>query len=216
MNLTSDLERPVATGARRKRGRISGLVLAAAPTIAFVVTNAVSSLTPALITAGAVAVVAFAWRLWRRQPLRQALVGLLIVAVCAGVAAVTGQARGFFLVPTLIPFVVIAVCLGSVLLKRPLTGLILNRAAGGPADWPQQKGLRRVYTVSTLVCVAVNVVNASLQATFYLADDPVVLAVAHIATGPIFATIVAVTVVAARRQLPQRKQSFAKAVGLEM
>jgi hypothetical protein len=184
-----------------KPSRISGMVLAAAPTIVFVVVNALSSLYPALLAAAVTAGAAFAFRLIRREPLRQAVIGLLIVGACAAVAAVTGQARGFFLLPALVPFAVIVVCAGSVVARRPLTGLLLNRLSGGPPTWYDNPRLRRVHTIATLVCAGVNVVNAALQATFYLADNTYVLAAAHIATGPVFAVIVAVTVVSARRAM---------------
>jgi hypothetical protein len=187
-----------------KPGQLSGMFVAAAPTLVFVVVNALSSLTPALLAAGATAIAAFVYRLIRREPLRQAVIGLAIVAVCAAVAALTGEARGFFLLPALIPFAVIVVCVGSVLARRPLTGVILNRVSGGPARWYDVPRLRRVHSVATLVCAGVNVVNATLQAVFYLADDTFVLAATHIATGPVFATIVAVTIVYARRAMPSR------------
>lgn len=115
----------------------------------------------------------------------------------------TGQARGFFLIPALIPFAVIAVCAVSVAAGRPLTGLLLNRVCGGPPDWPAVGPLRRVYTVSTLVAAAINVINAAVQVTFYRADDPLVLAAVHVATGPVFAVLVAITVVSARRARPR-------------
>lgn len=187
-----------------KSGRVSGMVTAAAPTIVFVVANAVSSLYPALIAAAITAAAAFAVRVIRRESPRQALAGLLIVAVCAAVAAVTGQARGFFLLPALIPFAVILVCVVSVFVRRPLTGLILNRVSGGPALWYEDRRLRRVHTIATVVCAGVNVVNAALQAVFYLADNTFVLAAAHVATGPVFAAIVAATVVSARRVMPAK------------
>ena len=47
--------------------------------------------------------------------------------------------------------------------------------------------------------MAVNIVNATVQVVFYRADEPIVLGVAHIATGPVFAAIVAVTLICARR-----------------
>jgi hypothetical protein len=178
------------------------MIVAAAQAVAFVAADAAVSLYLALAVAGAVAVAGFGWRLARHQPLRQAAAGLAVVAVCAAVAAVTGQERGFFLIPALVPFAVIAVCVASVAAGRPLTGVILNRMSGGQANWRQVPRLRRVYVVSTLVCAAVNVVNAAVQAVFYLADKPVVLAVAHVATGPVFAVIVAVTIVFARRAMP--------------
>jgi hypothetical protein len=184
-------------------GRASGVIVAAAPAIVFVAADAVSSLHPALAAAGAAAVAGFAWRLARHQPAAHALAGLGISAACAGVAALTGQERGFFLIPALVPFAVIAGCVTSVIAGRPLTGVLLNRVAGGPPDWRGVPGLRRVYVVSTLVCTAVSVVNAAVQAVFYLADDPVVLAVAHVATGPVFAVVAAATIAFARQAMPR-------------
>ena len=174
-------------------------LVAAAPGLTFVVVNALTSLRPALWSAGAVALAAFGYQVARREPLRRAAAGVLLAGSCAATAAVTGEARGFFLLPASVPVVVIVVCVGSVLAGRPLTGLVLNRVSGGPPDWYAHGTLRRVHGVATLVCAAVNVVNAALQAVFYLADDPAVLAVLHLATGPVFAAIVAVTVLRARR-----------------
>jgi hypothetical protein len=182
------------------------LLLAAAPTVAFLVVDAVAgALVPSLVAAGVVAAAVFGWRSYRREPLRKALPGLLIVAVCAGFAAVTGQARGFFLLPTLVPFAVMLVCLVSIAAGRPLTGIVLNRISGGPADWYRLPPLRRVHLVATLACLAVNAVNAVVQVVFYRADELVVLGIAHIATGPVFATIVAVTLLHARRALADQR-----------
>jgi hypothetical protein len=182
--------------------RVVDLLLAAAPTVAFLVVNATGgALVPSVVAAAVVGAAVFGWRSYRREPLRKALPGLLIVAVCAVFAAVTGQARGFFLVPTLVPFAVILMCLASIAAGRPLTGIVLNRISGGPADWYRVPRLRRVHVVATLACLAVNVVNAFVQVVFYRADEPVVLGIAHIATGPVFAAIVALTVIYARRAI---------------
>ena len=43
-----------------------------------------------------------------------ALIGLVTVGACATVATLLGEARGFFLLPALVPFVVIAVCVASI------------------------------------------------------------------------------------------------------
>ena len=127
---------------------------------------------------------------------------MVLVAACATVAAVTGQARGFFLIPALIPFGVIAVCVATIVAGRPLTGLILNKVIGGPPRWWTRPRLRRVHLVATLACAAVNVVNGALQVIFYQANQPLVLGALHIATGPVFAVIVAVTIGFARRYAP--------------
>lgn len=182
-----------------RTGRIEATVVAAAPTVVFLVAAAVGSLGVAVGVAGVAAVAVFGWRLYRRARLRTAALGLVLVAACAAVATVTGQARGFFLIPALIPFGVIAVCLATVVAGRPLTGLVLNKVIGGPPRWWTRPRLRRVHLVATLACAAVNVVNAILQVVFYRADQPLVLGALHIATGPVFALIVAVTIGFARR-----------------
>jgi hypothetical protein len=55
--------------------------------------------------------------------------------------------------------------------------------------------------MSTLTAIAINVVNAVIQVAFYRADEPVVLGAAHVATGPVFAGLVAGTIVFARRAI---------------
>lgn len=182
--------------------RIETTLVAAAPTIAFLVADAIGTLPVAVAVAGATAVAVFAWRLYRRARLGAAALGLVLVAACATVAVMTGQARGFFLIPALIPFGVIAVCVATIVAGRPLTGLILNKVIGGPPRWWIHPGLRRVHLVATLACAAVNVVNGALQVIFYRADQPLVLGALHIATGPVFAVIVAVTIGFARRYAP--------------
>ncbi|WP_436531674.1 DUF3159 domain-containing protein [Actinoplanes sp. HUAS TT8] len=183
-----------------------GVLLATAPSLVFVAVNAATSLYPAIGAAAATAVAGLGYRLARRESARSALVGILVVAACAGVAAFTGQARGFFLVPMLIPFAAILICLATVVARRPLTGLILNRVTGGPRDWYRDRRLLRVHLIATSAAIAVNVVNAAVQVISYGRGDTVVLAVAHAATGPVFATLVAVTIVAVRRTLAQPGQ----------
>jgi intracellular septation protein A len=191
-------------------GRISGIAVTAVPAVAFVSVYALSSLYPALIAAGVAAIAGSAWRLQRRQPVRHVVAGLLVVAACAAVAAATGQERDFFLIPTLIPFIIIMICLVSVLAKRPVTGLILNRILRGPARWSKIDRLRRVYAVSTLSYAGANVILATVQTIFYLANNSPALAAAHIAAAPVFAIIVAVTIVFARRAAPARDHGIAK------
>jgi hypothetical protein len=91
------------------------------------------------------------------------------------------------------------VFLGSVVVRRPLTGTLFNRMAGGPRDWRQHSALLRVYSITTLVAVAIHAVNFAVRIVFYLADQPAVLAAVQIAAGPVFAALAAATLLAARR-----------------
>ena len=178
-----------------------GVLAAIAPSAAFVFASATWTLTIAIVAAAVTAVLISGLQLLRHERLRSALVGIVIVAACAAIAAITGEARTFFLLPTLLPFAVIMLCLASMVARRPLTGLILNRVTGGPADWTRHRRLLRVHLIATGTAVAINAVNGALQVIFYSRGDTAILAVAHAATGPIFATLVAVTVVAARKAI---------------
>lgn len=182
------------------RSKVSATICTAFPTIAFVAVTAVSSLTIATIAAAVTALGTFIYRVWAKQPLRPAVIGLVIAGVCAFTAFVTGDARGFFLAPTAITVAIIVVCLASVVVRRPLAGLLLNRLAGGPPRWYLNANLMRVYTQCTFACIIVNVASTAAQIIGYLNDATWLLAALHIANPVIFTAIIAVTVVAARKR----------------
>jgi hypothetical protein len=180
-------------------GKVSATVCVALPTVAFVAAVMASTMTAAVVAAGITAVGVFCYRLLVKQPVRPALTGLAIAAVCAAAAALTGDTRGFFLAPTAITVIIVVVCLATIAVRRPLAGLLLNRFAGGPHHWHQHRELMRVYTMCTLVCVAVNVGSTGLQIFGYIVDNTVLLAVLHIINPIVFTVISAITVVAARK-----------------
>ncbi|WP_328305768.1 DUF3159 domain-containing protein [Actinomycetospora sp. NBC_00405] len=188
-------------GSLARSGGVAGILVAAAPAVAFVVADALGGLTWAFVALAVAAPVVFGVRLARRESLRGALIGLAVAGVCAAVAAFSGEARAFFLLPTLIPAVLGVVFLASVLVRRPVTGMLLNRLAGGPADWQDHARLLRVYTLTTLAGVVLHVLNLALRGVAYLADQPAVLAALGVAAAPLFAALAAVTLVAARRAI---------------
>ncbi len=116
-------------------------------------------------------------------------------------AAKDGEAKGFFLLPILLPAVGVVVCIASVLARWPLAGLLVNRIVGGRRDWREHRRLRRVYSGTTLLSAAVNVVSFILQAALYRANQTAWLAAFHTLTGPLWADITIVTVVLARRPI---------------
>ncbi|WP_432542671.1 DUF3159 domain-containing protein [Kineococcus sp. SYSU DK002] len=176
-----------------------GLASAAAPTVAFVVADAVAGLTPALVALSVTAAAACLVRLVRRESPAAAVAGLLVAAGCAAVAALTGEARGFFLPTTVLPVLFVLAHTGSLLAGRPLMGLVVNPLAGGPRTWRTHRPLRRLYTASTLVGVGLAGLNLAVRVAFYLADQPAALAVVQVVSSTVFALHFAVTLVLARR-----------------
>jgi intracellular septation protein A len=198
--MTNDLAEALRRSLARSGG-VTGILVAATPAVAFVVADALGGLMWAFVALAVAAPVAFGVRLARRESLRGALIGLAVAGVCAAVAAVSGEARAFFLLPTLIPAVMGVVFLGSVLVRRPVAGVLFNRLVGGPADWRDHTRLMRVYTVSTLAGVAFHAVNLGLRGVAYLADQPAVLAALGVVAVSGFAALAALTLVAARRAI---------------
>ena len=121
-------------------GGWSGALITAIPTAVFVIVNVTASLRTAVIAAVGAAVLLAAYRLVRKQPVQQALSGLFGVVIAALIAARTGEARGFFLLGIWTSFVYAVPFAVSVLVRRPLVGLIWEfldptpaPAAAGPA-----------------------------------------------------------------------------------
>ncbi|MGH3644814.1 MAG: DUF3159 domain-containing protein [Mycobacterium sp.] len=185
-------------------GKVSAMVCVALPTVAFVAAVTLRTLTAAIVAASVTALIVFGYRLLVKQPVRPALTGLAIAAVCAAAAALTGDTRGFFLAPTAITVLIVVICLVTIAVRRPLAGLLLNRLAGGPPGWHQHRELVRVYTSCTLVCVAVNVVSTALQIFGYIIDNTVLLAALHIINPIVFTVIIAITIAVARKAVSRQ------------
>jgi hypothetical protein len=187
----------------RLHGQISKLVGVAfrsgAPAVLFV---AVAAFAPVCVAAPAavamaLAIVAVQWSKCRSAT--SALAGLGITVFCAGAVIFTGETRDFFLLPMAIPFGAVLLCLATIILKRPLVGVIVNPLAFGPNAWTDQARLRQLYANATWLCIAINIANGGAQVIFYAQEQAAMLAIIHAATGPVFALVMLVTGVRARR-----------------
>lgn len=201
-------------------GGWSGALITAIPTAVFVVVNVVAGLRLAVVAAVGAAVLLTAFRLARHKPIQQAVSGLLGVVVAALIAARTGQARGYFLLGIWTSFVY-AVPFGiSVLVRRPLVGLIwefldptpdpADEPAAQPAaatvqPWHRCRPLLLAYTWATLAATAVFLARGFVQWQLYGSDSTGWLAFARIAMGyPLFIAAVGfsfVVVTRARRRV---------------
>jgi hypothetical protein len=182
-----------------KSGGVGGMLIAAIPTVVFVAVNSLASLRQAIWCVGAAGVLLLSWQLISRRPLRQAVGGLVVAALCAAVAAYTGQAKAFFVIPLLVPLVAAVACVVSVVAGRPLTGVLFNRLVGGPRAWRRNRRLRRVYTTTTLVLATLNAISFGLQWAMYQTNQIPWLAAFHILTGPVRPVVIVLTVIVARR-----------------
>lgn len=178
-------------------GGWSGSVIAAVPTIVFVVVNSIWSLRPAIVAAVGSAVLLAGYRMARKQSPQQAISGLLGVVIAAVIAGKTGSAKGYFLPGIIISLAYAVPPFISVLVRRPLVGFLwefLDPTPGLPPDgkWFHVRPLLRAYTWATLIATAVFLARGLVQLTLYLQldkDESATgwLAVARIAMGfPLF------------------------------
>lgn len=172
-------------------GGWSGTVIAAIPTVVFVVVNTLAGLRPAIAAAVGSALVLTAYRLVRRQSVQQALSGLFGVAIAVLIAARTGQARGYFLFGILTSFGYAAAFLATLVVRRPAVGIVWefldpseqDPNAAGPVPWYRRTALRRAYDLATALAAVIFLARAIVQLALYHRNDTGWLAVARIAMG---------------------------------
>jgi hypothetical protein len=168
-------------------GGIGGMIDSALPVIVFVLVKTVSSLGWAIGAAVGTAAVVSVIRLRRHEPLGQAIGGLIGVAVAAFIANRTGSAKGFFLLGIWSFVVYGAVLVLSILLRRPLIGVIWENLNGRGKSWRNDRKLVRKYDLATLLWVLVCAARFAVQRWLYDTDQVGWLAFARIAMGyPVF------------------------------
>ncbi|MFC4909319.1 DUF3159 domain-containing protein [Actinomadura gamaensis] len=187
------------------RDQVASLTATAAPTLVFLAAVGLGGLRTALVATVTSALLVLAWRLRARHHVAHALVGALLATVCAAVAAGTGQARGFFLLPMLVPAVATAACLLTVLTGAPLAGLVANRIAGGPPDWRAHRPLQRFYSRTTLVIGLVSCASLAAQAVLYRFSAVAWLGVLHVLMAPLWTAVTAVSVVLSRKAVARHR-----------
>lgn len=172
-------------------GGWSGAIIAAIPTTVFVIVNVTTSLRPAIFAAVGSALLLTVYRLSRKQPVQQALSGLFGVLVAAIIAARTGQARGYFLFGIWTSFLYSVPFAISVLVRRPLIGLLWEFLDPTPGEdekpWHKRRPLLLAYTWASLAATAVFLARGIVQWKLYGAHHTGWLAFARIAMGyPLF------------------------------
>lgn len=190
-----------------RAGGIRGLVYSALPVIVFAALNALAGLMPALIAAVGVGAVVLTWQLVRRESTRPALFGFAGIAVGAGFALVTGQAKDFYL-PGIWMYLAMAVVFTvSVVVGRPLIGVVWAWMTGRDDTWRRTKRVRMAFDLVTLMMAAVSATRFAVQFYLYDTDQEGMLAVARIAMGwPIFlvtSTFIYLAIRTAMRTLPR-------------
>lgn len=181
-----------------------GFVYSAVPVVVFVAANAFLPLAATIIVSVVVGLAIAGYRLLRGERFSLAAGGLLGLALAIGIVALTGSARDFFVVGIWVYLAAFVVALGSVLARRPLTGVVWNLVHGGTRAWRSDRRVLRAHDVATLAAAAVSGARFGVQQWLYVSDETGWLGVARIAMGWPLTLLVALVVVRAWRRSSAR------------
>ena len=181
-----------------------GFVWSAVPVAVFVAADSFLPLTATVVVSVAVGLAITGYRLLRGEPFGLAAGGLLGLAVAIGVVLLTGDARDFFVLGIWTYLAAFVVALGSVLVRRPLTGVVWNLVHGGAHDWRADRRVLRAHDVATLFAAVVSGARFGVQQWLYTSDETGWLGVARIAMGWPLTILAALVVVWAFRRSSAR------------
>lgn len=194
-------------GLLARAGGVRGLVYTALPVTVFALVSPAAGLVAAIVAALSAAAAVLGWKLLRRESTRPAVLGFAGVGVCAAFALVTGQAKNFYL-PGIWMYLGLAVAFTiSVLIRRPLVGVIWARITGRDDTWRRTPRVRLAFDIVTATMAVVSWSRFLVQYYLYDTDQEGLLAAARIAMGwPVFAVTSSLIYLAIRtavRALPR-------------
>ncbi|MFI7215342.1 DUF3159 domain-containing protein [Micromonospora maritima] len=146
----------------------------------------------------------FIARWLRGERLVSAVGSLLGVAVAAGIVAWTGSARDFFVIGIWASLAGFVVTVGSVLARRPLTGVVWNALHGGTHAWRSERAVRVAHDVATLAAASVFGSRFAVQQWLYLTDSTGGLGLARVVMGTPLTVLAALVVLWSFRRSTRR------------
>ncbi len=180
-------------------GGVPGMIYSSLPVLVFVGTSRLLGLSAAVGAALGIATLILLWRLIRRESAQPAVSGLIGVLVCALIAYLLGESKGYFLLGIWMSLLWAAVFAASILIRRPVVGYIWSWLGGHDRAWRDVRRAVYAFDVATLTWVLVFGARFVVQRLLYESDHTGWLVVARIAMGwPLTAASALVTYLAIR------------------
>ena len=202
MTPAAEIDAPSVTPAERvmaQLGGVSGMIYSSLPVLVFVGTSRLLGLSAAVGAALGIATLILLWRLIRRESTQPAVSGLIGVAVCALIAYLLGESKGYFLLGIWTSLLWAAVFGVSILIRRPVVGYIWSWLGGHGRAWRDVRRAVYAFDIATLTWVVVFGARFVVQHLLYQSDHTGWLVVARISMGwPLTAAAALVTYLAIR------------------
>lgn len=187
-------EKPTAASLFSAVGGVRGLIESTAPGFIFLaVFTATGELFPSVTAPVVVAVLILLTRMIQRIPVMPAVSGGIGIALSAGFALWTGRAEDNFVGGFIINSISLSVMLISLLVRRPLIGVITNLLA---SDNPSRTSatVRRASYLATSAWAGFFALRLAVQVPLYFAQATAALAATKLLMGvPMYAAMLWVT-----------------------
>jgi hypothetical protein len=192
-------------------GGVAGLIYSTVPVVVFVAASSVAGLLPATGFALGTAALVLVWRLIRRESTQPALSGFFGVGVCALIAYVVGESKGYFLLGIWMSLLWAVVFAVSMVIRKPVVGYLWSWASGRDRGWRDVPRAVYAFDIATLCWTLVFAARFVVQFLLYDADKTGWLGVARIGMGWPLTAIAALATYAAvkavRRAMPPAEQA---------
>ncbi|CAN5516159.1 hypothetical protein BH11ACT8_BH11ACT8_35070 [soil metagenome] len=132
-------------------------------------TGAVAAVVAALVVAVA--------RRMHGDPVRMVVTATVVVILCAGLAARTGEGRSFFVLELAANLGALLLCAASLAVHRPVTGSLARRAGLETRGWRTDPARYAVHRKVTLLWLGLWALHVVVLVPLYAFDQVVVLAV---------------------------------------
>lgn len=151
--------------------------------VAFVTVNALAGLQTAAAVAVGIQLLITIERLVRRRPVTNAVGGLLGTGLAVFIALRSGSAEGYFVPRMIYAAVLSLVFAGSVVIRKPLVGVLIGALYRAPSEWVNERRVRRAFAEVTLAWSGLFAFRAIVYLVLISAGKAGWLAFASVAMG---------------------------------
>jgi hypothetical protein len=173
---------------------VRGLVESLRPEFLFLAVYTITAeVVPSVLIPVGMAVLFVLVRAVTRTPILPAAIGLVGIALSAGLALWSGRAEENFVLGFIINGVWLVALLVSLAVRRPLIGIITGLLTGD-AEWRSDAAKRTVLTVTTWLWVGLFALRLGVQVPLYFTEQTAALAATKLLMGlPLYAAVLWVT-----------------------
>jgi hypothetical protein len=164
-------------------GGVSGVIYSSLPVVTFVAASSLFGLPAAIGSALGVAALVLLWRLIRRESTKPAISGFIGVAVCALIAYLVGESKGYFLLGIWMSLLWAVIFAASILIRRPLVGYVWCWASGRDRGWRGVPRAVYAFDIASFAWMVVFGARFVVQQLLYEANQTGWLAAARIGMG---------------------------------